>query len=226
MNLFSVLTLEAVSLALIAGYVDGYALRVFGIFASFMSGNTTITGVNAGQDNFAAALPPALTIFGFVLGSFTGSWVMHSSMRAARRVLFLAAAVLIACCIGLNLHPFGHASLSLSILSVAMGLINPAVSRVGSEPVSLTFVTGTLNKIGNHLALAVRNAPLADAEGPSDTHFSRAALETSVWAGFLTGAILSGVLSHHFGVMELAPAALALLFFALVNRVQNSPHPA
>ena len=40
MNQSSTPRIEAISLAMIAGYVDGYALRVFGIYVSFMSGNT------------------------------------------------------------------------------------------------------------------------------------------------------------------------------------------
>jgi uncharacterized membrane protein YoaK (UPF0700 family) len=220
MNLSSTLTVEAISLALVAGYVDGYALRVFGIYVSFMSGNTTMAGIETGQGHFYTALIPALAIAGFVLGSFMGNWFVHSEVKHSKRLLFLASAVLITCFIALNLHPSPHANLSLPVLSVAMGMLNPAVSRVGSEPVSLTFVTGTLNKIGNHLALGVRRAKLPDTQGTWDTHFYRAALEGSLWMGFLVGAILSGAASRYFGVAELIPAAIALLAFASVLRAE------
>jgi uncharacterized membrane protein YoaK (UPF0700 family) len=212
--------MEAIALATIAGYVDGYALRVFGTFVSFMSGNTTQTGVGVGQGQFAAALTPALSIAGFLGGSFAGNWIAHSRVRSFQRLLFTAAAVLIACFILLNLHTPLNANLGIPILSLAMGMMNPTVSRVGSEPVSLTFVTGTLNKIGNHLALGVRHAPLPDAQGVNDTHFRRALLEASVWAGFLAGAILSGVASHYVGVVALAPASIVLIAFALMNRAE------
>lgn len=218
MKLSSTLRMEAIGLALVAGYVDGYALRVFGIYVSFMSGNTTVTGVNAGQGNFPLALPSALSIAGFLSGSFAGNWVVHSGIWYSRRLLFFAAAALLACFVILNLPTFRHANLSLPLLSLAMGMINPAVSCVGREPVSLTFVTGTLNKIGDHLALSVRHAPLPNAKGTWDTHFYRAVLEASVWTGFLTGAVLSGVLSHRLGVVEVVPAAIALIAFALIVR--------
>src|SRR5215831_11827013 len=91
MKLSSTLRMEAIGLAMIAGYVDGYALRVFGIYVSFMSGNTTLTGVNAGQGNFLTALPPALAIAGFLGGSFAGNWFVHSAVRYPRRWLFAAA---------------------------------------------------------------------------------------------------------------------------------------
>lgn len=214
------LRMEAISLALVAGYVDGYALRVFGIYVSFMSGNTTMTGVGLGGGQFMAALAPALAIAGFVVGSFVGNWFVHSEVKQPHRLLFLASAVLIACFIVTNWHMPPHANLSLPILSVAMGMLNPAVTRVGSEPVSLTFVTGTLNKVGNHLALGVRHQKLPNAEGKWDTHFYRAALEASLWIGFLAGAILSGVASHYVGVSALIPAAVVLIAYALMTRAQ------
>jgi uncharacterized membrane protein YoaK (UPF0700 family) len=212
--------MEAVTLALIAGYVDGYALRVFGIYVSFMSGNTTMTGVEFGQGHFLRALIPALAIAGFIVGSFIGNWFVHSEIKHAPRLLFLASAVLIVCFIITTLHMSAHANLGLPMLSVAMAMLNPAVPRLGGEPISLTFVTGTLNKVGDHLALAVRHARLPDAQGARDTHFYRAALEASLWMGFLLGAILSGAASRYFGVVELVPASVALLAFAFVNRAE------
>jgi uncharacterized membrane protein YoaK (UPF0700 family) len=39
----------AVLLALIAGYLDGYGLLSLKTYVSFMSGNTTFTGLKSGQ---------------------------------------------------------------------------------------------------------------------------------------------------------------------------------
>jgi uncharacterized membrane protein YoaK (UPF0700 family) len=203
---------QAVSLAFIAGYVDGYALRLFGTYVSFMSGNTTFAGITLGQGRFFAALPAVLAIVSFLAGSFSGTWFTHSRLRSSPSPLFAASALLLAIFIVLNLH---SPNAGTPFLSFAMGLINPAISRVGSEPVSLTFVTGTLNKIGTHLALATRRIQPSDAEAPWDTHLHRAALESSVWIGFFTGAILSSVLAAHLGSRSLFPAPLALLIFAI-----------
>jgi uncharacterized membrane protein YoaK (UPF0700 family) len=81
--------------------------------------------------------------------------------------------------------------------------------------VSLTFVTGTLNKLGHHLALSVWRAPLADPQGPWDTHLRRAGLLASVWAGFLTGAVLSAAAIWYVGVWVLLAPLLILLALAL-----------
>ena len=71
-----------------------------------------------------------------------------------------------------------------------MGVFNSALSRVGAQAVSLTFVTGTLSRVGSHLALAARRAPLTDSQGPWDTHLRRAMILARVWAGFIAGAAL------------------------------------
>jgi hypothetical protein len=52
----------AICLALIAGYVDGYGLCALATCVSFMSGNTTQSGVMTGQRNFLAALPSVLAM--------------------------------------------------------------------------------------------------------------------------------------------------------------------
>lgn len=216
-----ILRIQAIALTMVAGYVDGYALRVFGIYVSFMSGNTTLAGTQLGQTHFLAALAPMLAIAGFLCGSFFGNWFTHSEMRNSQRVLFLSAAALLACFLVLNLYAATAPNLGILVLSVAMGMINPAVTRIGSEPISLTFVTGTLNKIGNHLALAVRGTSLPDAQGAWDTRFHRAFLEASVWAGFLSGAILSGLASRHYGVLAMLPASIVLLAMALATHSET-----
>jgi uncharacterized membrane protein YoaK (UPF0700 family) len=80
----------------------------------------------------------------------------------------------------------------IAMLSIATGLLNPALSRVGSESVSITFVTGTLSRLGKHLALAARGVPLPDAKGSWDSHVRRAHLDASIWIGFLIGGLTQG----------------------------------
>ncbi len=207
----------AICLALVAGYVDGYGLRVLNNYVSFMSGNTTFAGLEAGQGNFAAALPPGVAIAGFLAGSFAGSWLSHSEYHYAKRLLFVGSAGLLALFVVLNIHNSLNANLGLAMLSSAMGLLNPAVSRIGRESLSLTFVTGTLNKIGGHLALAARRERPADAEGAGDTHLYRALLEAYIWAGFLAGAVFSGLAASRLGRLALVPACVALIVVALVS---------
>jgi uncharacterized membrane protein YoaK (UPF0700 family) len=67
---------RAAGRALISGYVDSYTLLNFGVYASFMSGNTTSAGLHIGQANLAAAEHRLLPIPFFVLGIFVGRLLM------------------------------------------------------------------------------------------------------------------------------------------------------
>ena len=93
--------------------------------------------------------------------------------RYARRVLYCVVAAALAAIVGLTqLDAVG--AFAIAAISVAMGVMNNALSRVGAQAVSLTFVTGSLSRVGSSLALALRRAPLRDAQGPWDTHLRRA----------------------------------------------------
>ena len=67
-------TLLAVCVAAIASYLYAYALLKFGVYVSFMSGNTTMAGLRTGAEHWTAVFAPILTIASFIGGSFAGTW--------------------------------------------------------------------------------------------------------------------------------------------------------
>ena len=181
-----------------------------------MSGNTTFAGLRSGQGNFHAALPSAIAILSFVTGSFLGNLLSQSRLRHSHRLIFGVIAGLLAPVAGLDRHGLGDAAAEIALLSVAMGLIrHPALSKVGAEAVSLTFVTGTLNRIGGHLAGAVGRKPLPDGNGPGDSHLARARIDAGVWLGFLVGAGLSGTAGAHFRMWALLPLCFVVIALGL-----------
>jgi uncharacterized membrane protein YoaK (UPF0700 family) len=207
----------AVFLALVAGYLDGYGLLVLGTYVSFMSGNTTFAGLKSGQGNFQAAFPPAIAVLSFVTGSFLGNLLSQSKLRYSHRLIFGVIAGLLATVAGLERHGLWNAAAEIALLSLAMGMMNPALAKVGAESVSLTFVTGTLNRIGGHLAAAVGRKPLSEGQGPGDSHLARARLDASVWSGFLVGAALSGMAASHFQMWALLPPCLVMIALGLFS---------
>ena len=48
--------------------------------------------------------------------------------------------------------------LSIVVLSFAMGIMNNTITRVGGQSVSLGYVTGDLNNLGQHLVLSRSSA--------------------------------------------------------------------
>src|ERR1700757_375590 len=186
---------SAVLLALIAGYLDGYGLLFLGTYVSFMSGNTTFAGLKAGQGNFQGALPSAIAIVFFVTGSFLGNLLTQSKLRYSHRLTFGVIAGLLATVAGIERYGLWNGTAEIVLLSLAMGMTNPALSKVGAESVSLTFVTGTLSRIGGHLAATAGRKP---PPGGKDSHLARARIDAGVWSGFLVGAGLSGMVGSHF----------------------------
>jgi uncharacterized membrane protein YoaK (UPF0700 family) len=208
----------AAALAMIAGFLDAYGMITYRTYLSFMSGNTTQAGYELGQGKFGPALYSVLlAIVFFVCGSFAGALLAQSSVRRIRRLVFGVIAASLALIIGFAQIGFSSNRVSIAVISFAMGAMNSALSRVGDKSVSLTFVTGTLTRIGIQLALAVRRAPVPDSKGAWDTRVRRALLLSGTWAGFLSGALLSGAATPRFGVWALLFPMLALSALAAFN---------
>ncbi len=194
--------LLAAALALIAGFIDAYGMITYGVFVSFMSGNTTQTGYQAAEGAFGPASLSALAILFFVVGSFGGTLMVEvgGTLRAAGLVLRGRSRARSDRRPDAIRHAIWGPSRSRSI-SVAMGVMNNALSRVGAQAISLTFVTGSLSRVGSSSALALRRAPLRDAQGPWDTHLRRALMLARLWLGFLVGALLSGAATPRYGAL-------------------------
>jgi len=153
----------------------------------------------------------------FVIGSFLGSLLSQSGWRHGHPAGFGAIALLLAALAaveGLGVH---EVLLDIGILSVAMSMINPLITKIGLEPVSLTFVTGTLERIGVHLASAVVRASGELQPRPGDAHLRRAGVETTLWVALIGGAVLSGVIGPRFRMQGLLAPSLLMATLAVVG---------
>lgn len=207
----------ALCLVMTAGYVDAYGISALGAFVSVMSGNTTLTGFSLGGRHLAVAAPPALAIAAFLAGSVLGVLVTDARpARAAHRRLFAVVALLLFVAALLGAAP-ARRLLCIPTLGLAMGMFNVALSRIGAEPISLTFVTGSLSRVGRHLALGLRGAPVDAPEGAWDSHLHRALINSLLWAAFLAGAILCGVLAPLDRNLALAPAVVVVIGLAVAG---------
>src|SRR5208282_5976273 len=96
----------AAGLAMVAGFVDAYGIITYGVYVSFMSGNTTQTGYQTAEGAFGPAALSALAILFFVGGSFAGTLLVQFTGRRARRVVFgVVAAALAAVVVFTQLGP-------------------------------------------------------------------------------------------------------------------------
>src|SRR6266404_2574239 len=219
----------AVLIALMAGYLDGYGFYFLKTYVSFMSGNTTGTGLKIGQDAFYAAIPSAIAILFFVTGSFLGNVVTQSKFRHSHRLVFGLIAILLASVSVLQWNGLSQVNIEIAFLCLSMGLANPALSKIGAEAVSVTFVTGTLSRIGGYLASAAAGKPVKEPQGEittplfreiRDSQLSRAWVEATIWSAFLVGAVLAGMAgSSDFRMWALLPPMAVMLALSLFSSV-------
>lgn len=205
----------AAVLAFLAGYVDAFGYFTLQTYVSFMSGNTTESATAIGQGQLGMALPVLLVIAAFVLGSGAGALLAYSG---ACRVLYLATAGLLLLAMAMVRLDWLDGAIATVTLGMAMGIMNSSLSSVGAQAIGITFVTGTLSKLGAHAALAIRRAPLADASGPWDTHGRRAVLLFGVWASLLGRAIVGAAVAYFRAGTLLFPCAVLVTLAALRRR--------
>lgn len=155
----------AVVLAGLAGFVDAVGfLTSGGYFVSFMSGNSTRLGVGLGSAleagaaagsaaGFEAALLALALIAAFVAGTVTASLLRRGVPERAKEsaVLGLVAGLMAVSA----LLERGEGALPLLPLAAAMGAMNLAFEVGGDVRVGLTYMTGTLVKLGLRLADAL-----------------------------------------------------------------------
>jgi uncharacterized membrane protein YoaK (UPF0700 family) len=142
----------AVGLAALAGFTDAVGFRTLGgFFVSFMTGNSTRLAVNLAElDLTALALLPLGIIALFVCGVMAGAVVRgRSPARKGAAVMGLVAACLITAA---TLSAFGQDTVAVILLILAMGASNNVFVREGEVSIGVTYMTGTLVKLGQRLA--------------------------------------------------------------------------
>ncbi|WP_313394808.1 DUF1275 family protein [Sphingobium yanoikuyae] len=139
----------AIALAFLAGYIDALGfLTTSGFFVSFMSGNSTRLAVGIASDR-SDATAAAILILCFVAGVGGGAIVgAIAGRRQSSAILILVAMLLAVAALMVGQSALGAAGL----LALAMGAENTVFEREGEAPLGLTYMTGSLVRIGFGLA--------------------------------------------------------------------------
>ena len=192
----------AAAIAFVAGYVDAVGFVGFGgMFVSFMSGNSTRIGAGAAAIDGRAVALTASVIAAFVIGVAVGQ-AFGGDRDAARqrRVLGLVAlALAVAATVSLVAAPFA----AVLFAAFAMGAIN-TVFAASSLPVGLTYMTGTLVKLGQALGARWR--------GDASTSASAYLLH---WFALVAGAMVGALVFSAWGFAALWIAAAAIAALAM-----------
>jgi uncharacterized membrane protein YoaK (UPF0700 family) len=197
--------IAALLLAMIAGCVDAVGFsELGGYFVSFMSGNSTRLGLHLGYHEWPSALFVGGLVALFVGGAAVGTLVVDRAGRgAAAGVLLVEAALLVAAAF---LIDGPRPMIGIILLPVAMGLSNAFVPGERGARIGLTYMTGTLVRIGSGLARL--GTP---GEGKA------LLLDIALWLALVLGVALGGQGRLHYGgVVLLAPVVL-LIALALIE---------
>ena len=141
----------AYSLSALAGFVDAIGfIGSGGFFVSFMSGNSTRFGVGAATASSHALIALGL-IAAFVGGVTEGALVGRASGQRRQPAVLMMIATLLAAAALLPGPPL----LRFGLVAVAMGAENMVLAGDTEVRVGITYMTGTLVKIGQRLATAL-----------------------------------------------------------------------
>ena len=200
----------AAALSAVAGYVDAVGFMTLGgFFVSFMSGNSTRLGVGLASGRMDQAWMAGGLIALFVVGVVLGATVARRAGEERRWAVLTAEALLLL--IAAGLCSFGLRQAGMAAVVLAMGVENAVFQRQGDVGVGLTYMTGTLVRIGQRIATALHG-------GPRWEWLPFLAL----WAGLASGGALGAVVFLRWGVLALWPACLAVAGMAVAVRLAEA----
>jgi uncharacterized membrane protein YoaK (UPF0700 family) len=207
--------LLAIALSAVAGFVDavGYG-QSGGFFVSFMSGNSTRLGVGIAQ-RIGQALLAGTLIAAFVTGVVVGTLVARK--RSTQQSIVLALVSLALASAGLA-GRFGIDVLALMLAALAMGAENATFEEAGEVRIGLTYMTGTLVKMGQRIASAL-------VGGNAEPWLPYLQL----WLGLVVGATLGALAQRSLGTQALwlaaIPTGMLSLALSLQARSKAPPSP-
>ena len=241
----SLIVFEKVAIALLmtwtAGFIDlvGY-VSLYGLFTSHMSGNTVEMARHISQLDWIGFVRHGWPIASFIFGLILGAFIFEAEKRRHIQVPFpatigletLLIAIFIAAGEGngfrANIPPQPALKffVMVALLTIAMGLQNVSIRRVGGMNVYTTFVTGSLVKfaestseylfwlrdrtrrrwrrrIGKVLRISRRQVPL-----------QRATLTITLWVVYLIGGISGGIFTARWALLGMIAPLLVLAAIA------------
>lgn len=197
----------AATLSALAGYVDAVGFMTLGgFFVSFMSGNSTRLGVGLSLGEWDQAAVAVGLILLFVIGVVIGATVARRFGEGRRSAVLAVEAGLLL--VGAGLCSLGWREPGMVAVVLAMGVENAVFQRQGDVGVGLTYMTGTLVRMGQRIATALHGGPRWDW-----VPF------LMLWTGLAVGGAIGAVSFQRFDVMALWPAFVVVATLTLAVRV-------
>jgi uncharacterized membrane protein YoaK (UPF0700 family) len=194
--------LRAITLALIAGYVDTVGYLHFDAFAGLMTGNTIFLGIELATQKYDMAVFHTVIILAFLVGVIVARVKMRAGL-SSWIALSAASALLVIC-------SFTERTIAAILLSLAMGIQNSAANRFNGVALNTVFITGNLQKLGEELVTWLW-------PGKDGAARQGVTIFAFVWLGYAVGAA-SGAVAVNFMEKPLFIPAVILPFIMLRSR--------
>ncbi|WP_338013660.1 YoaK family protein, partial [Corynebacterium heidelbergense] len=198
----------AAAFAFVAGFVDSIGfLYLGGVFVSFMSGNTTRSATALVESNWGLATLAGSCILLFLLGVMNGALTQRLATRRwglyrAREAVLLNVTLMFLISSALVLLEWERAA--MLVISIGVGTMNSIFERKGEVAIPLTYMTGTLVKMGQRFVEAF-------FDGKHIVWILHLALWVSLSAGSIVGALI-----FHRLQLEAVFIVTGLVFLATV----------
>ncbi|WP_407444741.1 YoaK family protein [Rhodococcus sp. (in: high G+C Gram-positive bacteria)] len=203
-----------VALSALAGFVDALGfITLGGVFVSFMSGNSTRFAVETADASWrTAALIGGIVVL-FVIGVILGGVIaeLTDRDRKTRKTAVLVAVTVLLAIGSLSAIP-GWIPVTVTAMTLAMGVENSVFRRKGEATVALTYMTGALVKIGHEIASAFFGGP----RWGWLPYLGR-------WGGLVAGGLLGALAHHLFGLHALWIATADAAALAVAVRFLRPP---
>ena len=221
----------SISLAFVGGFMDALTfVFVGGVFSSMMTGNLMILGLGlvVPQTLFRPTFN-VVAILAFIAGVTLAALIPVSRKRGQNLVVAEVILLIFTAfflfqsgppAVFSRVEPVGYAEvLAIIGASMAMGIQSTLISRIGSVPVSTTYMTSTLIRIVSEVAGRTADVvmhPTCHITGHvSGVAGSYSRVLFPILAAFLFGAIAAGVLILSIGFVALVVPVAALVLIAV-----------
>ena len=216
----------ATSLSALAGYIDAIGfISLGGFFVSFMTGNTTRLGIEIARGNLAGVAIAGGVLATFLGGVIAGALIAKAAGRWRRGAVLGWVTLCLATAAAFDAR--GDLAVSTGALIAAMAAANSVFQRNGEVTIGVTYMTGTLVKMGQQIANALTGGfILIDRLSNATTGGPRLVWlrNFTLWLGLALGAIAGAAAYDALGSRAIWLAAGASLLLALGSL--SLPHEA
>jgi uncharacterized membrane protein YoaK (UPF0700 family) len=203
----------AILLAALAGWVDAFGfMATGGFFVSFMSGNSTRMGIGIAARAHTGLIAAGL-IGCFLLGVVAGAVAGHRAGVHRPPVVLGLVALLLAAAAAAGMA--GSVAPAAAAMALAMGAENNVFTQDGEVKFGVTYMTGSLVKLGQRVASAL----LGTGQGAWLPYLL-------LWMGFVAGVVGGAVSYPRLGLAGLwGPALAAAVLAGVATRIRPTAAP-